>query len=197
MPAASSPRRPAAPYRPGQRVRGLHYHPQHGTVATTGTVTACTPRPGGWTLHVAHADEERTYLLSPGGHSDYVSGAVPSPRPAPAGRLHGFYPYPQALAEIPPRYGIEDVPLGEKVLHVHYFTGGCDWWIAEYDSATGRAFGYACLGQPEDAEWGYVDLHELATVRTAGGWGPLVERDLDWTPRTARTADLPGRHGAA
>ena len=124
MPAASSPRRPAAPYRTGQRVRGLHHHPQHGTVATTGTVTGCTARLGGWTLHVAHADEERTYLLSPAGHSDYVSAVAPGPRPAPAGRLHGFYPSPQALAAIPTLYGSEDVPLGEKVLHVHYFTGG-------------------------------------------------------------------------
>jgi hypothetical protein len=45
------------------------------------------------------------------------------------------------------------------------------------------AFGYVCLGDPQMAEWGYIDLHELAEVFRP----PLiiVERDLHWMPRPA------------
>jgi hypothetical protein len=45
------------------------------------------------------------------------------------------------------------------MLHLHYFAGGCDWWIIEYDPATGDAFGYAWLGNT-CAEWGHLDLPE-------------------------------------
>jgi hypothetical protein len=79
------------------------------------------------------------------------------------------------------------------MLHLHYFTGGCDWWIAEYDPATGAAFGYACLGDPACAEWGYLDLSELEQVRVHGGL-LIVERDLHWTPTRASDAGLPGRN---
>lgn len=45
------------------------------------------------------------------------------------------------------------------------------------------AFGYACLGDPQMAEWGYIALDELAVVYRP----PLliVERDLHWSPRPA------------
>jgi hypothetical protein len=89
----------------------------------------------------------------------------PTTRPAQTQRQrrgHDFYP-PVASA-IPALYGTEDTPTREKVLHAHYFAAACDWWIAEYDPATGEAFGYACLG------------------------------DLHWTPTRAADAALPGRY---
>jgi len=106
-----------------------------------------------------------------------------------ARRGHAFYP-PADLG-VPELYGTEDQPTGDKTIYVHYFAGGCDWWIAEYDPATGEAFGYACLGRPADAEWGYVDLRELERVCLAHGL-VVVERDLCWTPLPARAAGLPG-----
>jgi hypothetical protein len=108
-------------------------------------------------------------------------------------RGHDFYPPTGQAATIPGSNGTEDVPVGDKVLHLHYFAGGCDWWIAEYDPATGEAFGYACLGDPECAEWGYLDLSELEQVNVRGGL-LIVERDLYWTPTRAADAGLPGRH---
>jgi hypothetical protein len=79
------------------------------------------------------------------------------------------------------------------MLHLHYFAGGCDWWIAEYDPATGAAFGYACLGDPTCAGWGHLDLPELEQIRVRGGL-LIIERDLHWTPTPAADAGLPGRN---
>ena len=56
--------------------------------------------------------------------------------------------------------------------------------LVEFNPEDRIAFGYVRLGgQPEGAEWGYVDLDELAQVYVA----PLVivERDLGWRPRPA------------
>jgi hypothetical protein len=44
--------------------------------------------------------------------------------------------------------------------------------------ATGTAFGYACLGNPNCAEWGYVDLPELEEARVLSSL-VIVERDLN------------------
>jgi hypothetical protein len=119
----------------------------------------------------------------------------PTIRPAETQRKwrgHDFYPDAGHADAIPPLYGTEDTPAGEKVLHLHYVAAACDWWIAEYDPATGTAFGYACLGDPQNAEWGYLDLPELEQVTAASGL-LIAERDLHWTPVRAADAHLPGR----
>ncbi len=104
-------------------------------------------------------------------------------------RGHAFYPPADAVAGIPGLYGTEKVPLDEKVIHLHFFVGACDWWLVEYDPKERQGFGYVCLGDPHMAEWGYVDLVELERIQA----GPLVvERDLYWTPCTVGRADLPG-----
>jgi hypothetical protein len=120
----------------------------------------------------------------------------PTTRPADTQRDrrgHDFYPPTEQATAIPALYGTEDTAAGEKVLHLHYFAAACDWWIAEYDPATGTAFGYACLGDPQNAEWGYVSLAHLEQVSVRSGF-LIVERDLHWTPVRAADADLPGRH---
>ena len=81
-----------------------------------------------------------------------------------------------------------------------HFVGGCDWWVVELDSAERPqlAFGYACLGDPQMAEWGYIDLHELVEIWRPPSFGEprpggvtsitpalIVERALGWTPRSA------------
>jgi hypothetical protein len=120
----------------------------------------------------------------------------PTSRPAQTlrdRRGHDFYPPAEQAAAIPPLYGTEDTPTREKVLHLHYVAAACDWWIAEYDPATGLALGYACLGDPTCAEWGYIHLSELEQVNVASG-RVIVERDLHWTPVRTADAHLPGRH---
>ena len=120
-----------------------------------------------------------------------------------AWRGHDFWPAPEVLEAIPALYATENIAEADKVVHLHYFVGACDWWVVELDSIERPqlAFGYVCLGDPAMAEWGYIDLHELAGIF----WAPvvteveeraslhaftvvpplIVERELGWTPRPA------------
>ncbi|GIJ12224.1 UvrD-helicase domain-containing protein [Micromonospora andamanensis] len=105
-----------------------------------------------------------------------------------ARRGHPFYP-PADLA-VPALYATEQQPNGDKIIYLHYFGGGNDWWIAEYDPPTGEGFGYACInGDADNAEWGYHSLVELEQIRRGL---LIIERDLHWTPRPARELRLPG-----
>ncbi len=86
------------------------------------------------------------------------------------------------LQRIPLLYATEDTPLPGKTLYVHYVVGACDWYVAELDPTTGRAFGYADLGMG-CPEWGYFDLVEMEET-VVHGW-IVIERDVDFTPTTA------------
>lgn len=105
-----------------------------------------------------------------------------------ARRGHQFWP--TKAVKLPALYSTEKVELADKVIRAHYFVAGCDWWLVELD-ATGTAFGYVCLGDPDNAEWGYIDLTELEAVRVRGMF--VVERDCHWQLKTVREAKLPGR----
>ena len=120
-------------------------------------------------------------------------------------RRHSFLPAREELVRVP-RLRASDANgrLEDLTLWLHYFTGPCDWWVAEIDPKSWSAFGYVCLGDPQCAEWGYFDLHELEALYEPPRLleiGPgvmclraqvLVERDLSWTPRKATEVDLPG-----
>lgn len=99
-------------------------------------------------------------------------------------RAHDWYPGESVLAGVPALYATEHVPLWEKVVHLHYFVGACDWWVVELGEDRRVAFGLADLGDPQSAEWGYVDLVELSKVEVEhpAGFTLVVERDLLWTP---------------
>jgi hypothetical protein len=74
-------------------------------------------------------------------------------------------PSKERLDRIPRLYETENVPLPDKLIHLHFFIGGCDWFVAEYDGED-LFFGYAVLnGDYDNAEWGYVSLSELKAVR--------------------------------
>jgi len=109
----------------------------------------------------------------------------------------------------------------EATVFAHYFIGGCDWLVTEYDPDDDLAFGWACLnGDTQNAELGYVSLAELDEVRVpirvhgvservraelgaAEGESLLfgysgVERDADWPPGltlSAAIALVNERHG--
>jgi hypothetical protein len=91
------------------------------------------------------------------------------------------------LYTIPRLYASEDQPIAEKMLHAHYFVGGCNWYVAELDPETGQAFGYADLGMGFP-EWGYFDLVEMEHI-VVKGW-IVIERDLDFTPTATRELGL-------
>jgi hypothetical protein len=87
------------------------------------------------------------------------------------------------LSKLPASYSTEHVPLKEKVIHMHFFIGGCDWYATEYDPESQTFFGFAILnGDYEMAEWGYFSLEELASIRVK--WLE-VDRDLHFPPTKA------------
>lgn len=98
----------------------------------------------------------------------------------------GYPFYPSARDALPPPYATGEVPTSEKLMVVHYVVGACDWWICEYDPETGTAFGYACLGDPINAEWGYIALTALEQIQLGPDRGLIVQRDLSWQPTPFR-----------
>ena len=111
-----------------------------------------------------------------------VTAIFPNGESNRARRGHEFVPGAQ-LAGIPGLYETEDTPLAEKMLHIHYFIGGCDWYVAEIDHETGLAFGHADLGMGFP-EWGYFDLVEMES--TVANELFVIERDIHFTPQTAK-----------
>lgn len=88
------------------------------------------------------------------------------------------------LNELPDFYSTEKTPLKEKMIHMHFFLGGCDWYAAECDSESQTFFGFAILNNDYDmAEWGYFSLKELCDLKVQF---LEVDRDLHFTPRKAK-----------
>ena len=76
-------------------------------------------------------------------------------------------PNKERLSRIPRLYETETehVPLEDKLIHLHFFLGGCDWFIAEYDGHD-VMWGFAILNNDlQCAEWGYISLSELKSIR--------------------------------
>ena len=103
-------------------------------------------------------------------------------------------PSQERLASIPRLYETESIPTKDKIIHLHFFIGGCDWFIAEYDSDD-IFFGFACLnGWTDLAEWGYISFNELKQLKVEAPVSingqkaliPLeVDRTLYWKPKKA------------
>ena len=85
----------------------------------------------------------------------------------------------------------------EAIVSLHYFIGGCDWFITEKDkgcaddlpgqshaagcrSAQHQAFGWADLGDRQCAELGYISIVELLACG--------AELDFHFTPKTLAQA---------
>jgi len=82
-----------------------------------------------------------------------------------------------------PQTGDTDGEGDDAVVYLHYFMGNFDFWITERDMGDGsadlqqhQAFGFVNLGDPDNAELGYISLPEL--------FASNVELDLNWTPKT-------------
>lgn len=95
----------------------------------------------------------------------------------------GYMFYPIAA---PSLRSTEPIDAPDKQIVEHYFVGACDWFVAEVDVSTGLAFAFCCLGDPANAEWGYVSLVELESIRVEPGF--VVDRDMHWQP--CRFADV-------
>jgi len=87
------------------------------------------------------------------------------------------------LKQLPNLYATENVDPLDKLIQMHLFLGGCDWYAAEYGSADRLFFGYAILNNDlQNSEWGYFSLNELRDINFQG---IEIDRDLHWKVRKA------------
>ncbi len=100
-------------------------------------------------------------------------------------------PSKQRLDRIPRLYDTENQPIAEKLIYLHFFIGGCDWYIAEYDGDD-IFFGYAILnGDLLNAEWGYISFSELKSVKV--GFAEIdCEKEEYWKVVPAKEVPLIG-----
>jgi hypothetical protein len=77
-------------------------------------------------------------------------------------------PTKEQLAKLPRLYETENKPLKEKLIYLHFFIGGCDWFISEYDGED-LFFGYVILGDSIFGEWGYISFEELKSIKIPPG----------------------------
>ena len=99
-------------------------------------------------------------------------------------------PSKERLSKIPGLYETEHIPLQEKLVYLHFFIGGCDWFICENDGK-GLLWGFAVLnGDLQNAEWGYVSFNELKSIKIKG----LIEIDCEledyWKVRPAKEIEV-------
>ena len=102
---------------------------------------------------------------------------------------------PEPPTDTPPLYGQDGKGL-DAIVFAHYFLPGTamDWYVTEYDRASGEAFGWAEV-VPGCGELGYFRHAELAAAKapvkvTAKGrhfrtYLPM-DYELGWTPRPLR-----------
>lgn len=87
------------------------------------------------------------------------------------------------LASIPRLYETEATPIKEKIIHLHFFIGSCDWYIAEFDGDD-IFYGYVILNMDtQNAEWGYISFSELKAINING---VEIDRELQihWQPKS-------------
>jgi hypothetical protein len=65
------------------------------------------------------------------------------------------------IAGMPKTYETQDMP--NPLAYLHYFYGNCDWYIFERDQEAEQlqAFGWANLGDDQNAELGYISIKEI------------------------------------
>ena len=87
------------------------------------------------------------------------------------------------LAKLPRLYETENILPENTLIHLHFFLGNCDWFIAEYDGDD-LIFGYAVLGGDwQNAEWGYTSFSELKALRVQGVFQIDCELEEYWKVR--------------
>lgn len=93
------------------------------------------------------------------------------------------------LNKVPKLYETENTPLKDKIIHLHFFTAGCDWYISEFDGED-LFWGFAILNTDyEMAEWGYISFSELKSIR-AQEWVEVdCETEEVWQIRKASEID--------
>jgi hypothetical protein len=94
-------------------------------------------------------------------------------------------PTTDRLSKIPRLYETEHIPLQDKFIYLHFFIGGCDWYVAEYDGDD-LFWGFAILNDDfQNAEWGYISFSEMKSIKV-GVWLEIdCELEEFWRVRKA------------
>jgi superfamily II DNA or RNA helicase len=89
----------------------------------------------------------------------------------------------QELSEIPKLY--KQSKLGkDAIVHAHYFLGGTDYYITEWDGKD-TLYGYAILnGDTQMAELGYVGREDIMKTTASKPYKKGFELDFNWTKKT-------------
>ena len=96
-------------------------------------------------------------------------------------------PSTERLSKIPRLYETEHIRPQDKLIHLHFFIGACDWFIAEYDGED-LFWGFAILnGDYEMAEWGYVSFSELKSISVNG---IEIDGEVEEAWRVRRAAEV-------
>ncbi len=91
-------------------------------------------------------------------------------------------PSAEVLCNVPKLYETEGVSLKDKIIYLHFFLEGSDWYAAEFDGDD-LFFGFVILnGNWENAEWGYFSFKELVAIKFHEF---ETDRDLFWEVRKA------------
>lgn len=92
-------------------------------------------------------------------------------------------PSVKRLSKIPKLYETDGIPVLDKTIHLHFFIGGSDWYIAEYDGDD-TFFGYVILnGDTQCSEWGYISFQELKDIKLAYHMEIDCELAKYWKPK--------------
>lgn len=85
---------------------------------------------------------------------------------------------PELEKIFPPLYGTESKPASQVKIIAKFFCpwGAATWFATEYDPNRRICFGYANLGDDQNAELGYFSVDELEAL--VGPMGLKIERDL-------------------
>jgi hypothetical protein len=94
-------------------------------------------------------------------------------------------PTKERLSKIPKLYETENTQAREKLIPLHFFIAGCDWYVAEYDGED-IFWGFAILNEDyEMAEWGYISFSELKSLRLMGWLEVDCEIEEAWPVKRA------------
>lgn len=90
----------------------------------------------------------------------------------------------QTLSKIPRFYKTEKTPLEEKLVYLHFFILGSDWYIIEHDGDD-LFFGFTILNSDnQNAEWGYISFTEMKEIRISSA-GIEIDCEVNWKVQKA------------
>ena len=96
-------------------------------------------------------------------------------------------PTDEMLQALPTIVELDDIPVGEQIVHLHFYMANLEWYITAYDPKRREFFGYSLDNQhPEYTEWTLINFDDLISLKIRG---LNVSRDVHWKRASAKTID--------